>query len=430
MNRAGKIVAIVAVFLCLAVVFKATAAARRAETPDAAVAETVETEVVEQPEFPVFYNTLLQSDETAENDFDFGPSLPERLRLGGVILYEGVLTAEDYNADYRERLAKDPALGAAAMAWTDAIIGTRFLGTFYESAKEDWAKTINDAVLAWSEDQDAYIEKIQTFCALLDTAECSLEEGQGVLQDQMYMNPYTSDKRPDVIVMMTNDEAGTFLAYNFTIKGNTFVVKFRTSCGYQPTNVSRVMNITPATKPSSPSKTEEMKPSTPETTPSTPSETTPSTPDPEPTPAPTPTGDDPKDKSEGTQGELVQPNDDPGAGTSTNNGVGAQTSSEEGENSSVKESYEDYQNHNNDLDSTNKTQAEGGDSNEPSYTPTPSSSSGGGKVTVDNNGATGTGNGSADTATPVTDPAKTSDGTTIENDSDVNAGEAWGGPPD
>lgn len=333
-----------------------------------------------------FYNTSLQNDQDESNDFNFGPN-------------PGNLTATEYDADFRERLRNDPALGAAAMAWADANLGTRYLGEFYESCKGDWAKTINASKEIFRKDPELYTETLNAFFKMLDSAEVKVTDGNN-LDDQMYMNPYTVDGIPDVIVMETPDHTGTFLTYVFTIKGTGKVeVSYRTECGYQPTNVEEIMNITPQKTPSKPSK------------PSNPSK-------PDKPTKPGGKGDKPdkpsepkydKDPSKAPK-KNTEPNDDKGPGPNTNNPSNPNKSSKDTNDSTSSGANTDN------LKDTNKNQKTGSDSNKPS-TPTPSKD-----TNVDNNGDKGTGNGGANKPTPTQEKPKE-----IANDS---AGEAWGGPSD
>ena len=343
-----------------------------------------------------FYNPSLLRDDDPSNDYNFGYDLAD--------FEEGELKANDYDADLRERMEVDPKLGAAVMAWTDANVGTRYLGTFYDECKGEWASTMNNAAEAWMEDQESYQQTLDAFFAFLDTADSvELKSGKGI-EDQMYMNPHTVSGVPDIIVMKTDHEEGLFLVYTFKIKENTFEVKYRTECGYQPTNVEEVMNITPQENPNNPG--------------TTPSNPTPSNPTPTPTPT-TPTN--PKDPTKGTQGEVVGPNDNPGPGPDTNNGVGSQYSSEQTDDGSIfVPTYDEYKDIVDNLEEINEDQKEGGDSNTPTVTPSAGTN-------VDNNGDKGTGNDGIDTPTQVTKPATTNDGESVTSG---GAGEAWGGPPD
>lgn len=217
-----------------------------------------------------YYNNDVQGGN-AEDDFNFGP-VPK------------ADTATEYDKDFRKRLENDPALGAADMAWADAWLGTRYLGEFYESCNKDWSKTINAAKEAWIKDPEAYKATLDAFFLFLNTAEVKVTAGSG-LEDQMYMNPYTVDGTPDVIVLATPDHTGKFLTYYFTIKGTGKVkVSYRVECGYQPTNVEEIMGITPQTKPSNPG--------------NTPGKGDNPTPTPTPTPKPTPTPSYSKNPSE------------------------------------------------------------------------------------------------------------------------------------
>lgn len=286
---------------------------------DIETGEKAETErepiIVENAWFD-FYNLSIQEDGKGENDFDFGPKPAGE-------------TASEIAKEHRERLRIDPALGAADIAWADALLGTRYLGEFYESCKHDWAKTINAAKERFMEDHEAYDKVLDAFMKMQAKAKVYVQDGE-VMEDQMYMNPYTIDGYPDVIVLKTPNHKGKFLVYEYTIKGTGVVrVAYRIDCGFQPTDVQKVMNITPATE------TPERKPDTPKAP--TSGEITPvpkaPTPTPKPTVTPTPVpggGGDPTPKPKA-------PNQDPvnkgeaSKGGGDNSGSGSSGSSSSGE---------------------------------------------------------------------------------------------------
>ncbi len=317
-----------------------------------------------------FYNNDVQGG-SEEDDFNFGPK-PK------------VDTALEYDGDFRERLENDPALGAADMAWADAWLGTRYLGEFYESCNKDWAKTINAAKEAWIKDPNAYEQTLDAFFQFLNTAEVKVTAGNG-LEDQMYMNPYTVDGTPDVIVLATPDHTGKFLTYLFTIKGTGKVkVMYRIDCGYQPTNVEEVMGITPQTKPSNPSKKSSSG--------SNPSPTKPKKSRGSDTPSPS----NPKYNKDPNKApkKNTEPNDDKGPGPNTNNPSNPNKSSKDTPDSSSSMTYDEYKNNVDNLKNINENQKTGSDSNKPS-TPAPSSN-----TNVDNNGDKGNGGAPINTPTP------------------------------
>lgn len=396
-----------------------------AETTKSEVASSEASEdsgVISVSEWRHFYNADLQADEDTLNDFNFGPK-------------PNCTTPEEYDADFRARLKKDPALAAADTAWLDANVGTRYLGEFYESCQGDWAKTINEAKDRFSIDQEAFYKDLDAFFAFLDSA-VKVEVRQGTdLDDQMYMNPHTASGVPDVIVMETDDHEGTFLVYTFVIKGTAadvaaaqsgkatpanngrvFEVAYRVDCGYQPTNVEKIMNITPQENPNKqPTKKTTPTPTNPTVKPDDKGDT----PQPKPQPKPTPSYNKDPDKA---PKKNTEPNDDKGPGPNTNNGVGAtESKSEQPTNTKSYESYDQYKQDVQDLKETNQTQKTGSDSNKPS-TPAPKPS-----TNVDNNADKGTNNGGINTPTPVKPPAtEASTGQQIN----TTPGEAWGGPAD
>ena len=409
-------------------------------------AEEPKEDTKEEPEKPwsAFYNLALTTDEDPENDYNFGYNPRD--------FYPDWEKAEDaaklFDADMRKRMSgtekkgADVALGAANMAWLDANVGTRYLGEFYESCKEDWAKTMNEAKVSFMKNQGLYKETLEAFFKYLDHAVKVEVKDAADMDDQMYMNPYTFDHVPDIVVFKTKDHTGKFLVYTFNIKGELVEVAYRIDCGYQPTNVEKVMKITPTTKPTDDKPTGGGdKPTGGGDKPTPPSgggdkPTPPSGGGDKPTPpggGDKPTdGNGKKDPKEGTQGDLVKPNDDPGPGPDTNNGKGAKESTEDlPTNSNHHESYSEYKEDVEELKEVNESQKTDEDSNEPSTKPkktdpveTP--------VTVDNNGDKGTnGKDGIDVPTPVVTPraedAET--GKPITNNPSNPAGE-WEGPPD
>ncbi len=125
-----------------------------------------------------------------------------------------------------------------------------------------------------------------------------------------------------------------------------------------------------------------------------------------------------KDKTQGTQGDLVASNDNKGPGKDTNNGEGATISTEDQATNSDYMTYDEYEEAIEEIKEANEDQEE-------QQKPKTEDKN----TKVDDNSAKGTGNGGIDTPTPVEDEAKTSDGNTIANDESNPAG-SWGGPAD
>ena len=373
-----------------------------------------------------FYNLDNLKNDTTADDFNFGPNPLEELLaqkvaageltaadLAGKSLDElyALFTTDEVDHFFRSRLGDDPALGAATMAYFDSRMGTRFLGVFYDECEGHWDATINSAKEKWADDQEDYYRTLSAFFAFLDTSDkIEIVKVKNGLDDQMYMNPYTVDHVPDVIVMETLDHDGYFIRYNFSIKGEHKDVAYRIDCGFQPTNVSKEMDIPVQKKPSP----------TPSNPPSDPTPG-PTTPPDNPTPGPTTPPSNPKDP---TKGPDVGKNDDPGPGPNTNNGVGATSSSEDKPtNSTVFDSYDDYKQEMEDMKNTNEDQKVGGDSNTPSTTTPPNTN-------VDSNADKGNGYGGIDDPTPT---HNTHVGSNVGGSSSVTddpPGQEWGGPPD
>ena len=204
---------------------------------------------------------------------------------------------------------------------------------------------------------------------------------------------------------------------------------------------------TPETEKPKP-ETEKPKPE-PETEPKPTPETEKPKPEPETEPKPTPETEIPKKDPSKSPTVNTQPNDDLGPGPSTNNGVGATTSTaDQPTNSNHYETVEEYRQDVEELKVINQEQKTGNDPSIPSTPPTatapvanvdsnvnaqPSTQ----PVTVDNNGDTGSvvkePSGEVvkvepiNTPTPVAPLAVAADTGQAISDS---PGEAWGGPAD
>ncbi len=417
----------------------ATASEGEPEVEEGVVEDVVQDEVIWH-----FYNLDLQDDDDKLNNYNFGPNpILENVSLEKVkAAIKGkkasdsvkvqeiieMLNVDELRDDQLKRMYDDPKLGAADMAWMDSIAGTRYLGTFYSAAKEQWDVAMNDAADAWIEDEESYYQTLTAFEKWLDSAtDVRIEYRDSGLTDQMYMNPYTTSGIPDIIVMETSNHEGWFIVYEFTIKETKNIkVAYRIDCGYQPTNVSKIMKIKAKPNPNNETGGSDPKPTpTPTSTVTPPSNPTPDNPTPDnPTPdnpepdnpdppgpnppdppgpnppdppgpnPPDPPGpepeDPPKDKSQGTQ---VQPNDDPGPGEDTNSGVGSQTSTKEEPTNSNNMTQEEYKEAIEEIKEANEISRQAGDPNTPSYTPPQVTEETSGQktntITVDNDADTG-----------------------------------------
>ena len=358
------------------------------------------------------YNSMLQMDDEPSNNFDFGPNP----------LFEGG-TAENYTFEFFKRVANDAIFAAGVMAWYDAVAKTRFTGHFYDACKGEWADAMNMAKDEFINNPEIWYDTTCAFIALIqEQANHSMKMGYD-LSDQMYQNPYTASGVADLIVMST-DQTGVFLVFGISIKGNLIEVAYRINCGFQPTNVQEVMHIVPDDTPRT------INPPQPTPTPTKDPEPSGGNGDPKPQPdppQPNPPQPDPPATPQKDPGKSptvnTQPYDDPGPGSSTNNGAGATTSTADQPSNSNHGSNQDYNEAINDLKEVNQNQQTGSSSSTPS-TPAPAP-----EVHIDNNADTGGGSNSApiNESTPVTPPATVADtGASISD----NPGEAWGGPPD
>lgn len=387
-----------------------------------------------------FYNLDLDSsDKLLFQNFGPDPMFSERAMVSiGDLLKEkgtnGTIKVEELldrigvdtlDAEFRERLRNDPALGAADMAWFDSVMGTRYLGSFYDEVDHAWDAAMNLAKSDWMKDPVDYANTLEAFFKYLDMAEkIEIRKDKG-LTDQMYMNPFTTDGIPDIVVLESENQEGWFIVYSFTVKGTTVKeIKYRINCGFQPTNVAKVMNVKAGKNPnkktdtggsdgggggSTKKKTDTGSSSS--TSPSSGGGSDSSK------PKPTPSNNKKKDKTKGTS---VLPNDTSGPGPNTNNGVGAQYSSEDEPTNSNHMTYNEYEHRMDVLEEINDTQQTPDNAdNSPTYEPPAS-------VTEDNNGDNGYGWGGADDPTPVHEDAHPVDNSPVTS-SDGDG--AWGGPP-
>ena len=330
-------------------------------------------EMYEKPEIPAWitlHNDPLIWDDDPSNDYNFGISPVEDSEFVKLFsekyleLTDSTLqfiaenedkilenprvadwAADMVRKDFQDRMVENPFTGAAWLAWFDSILGTRYMGEFYSQCNEQWDAAINQAAREFMDDQSLYYRTLTAFFrGYLENPLTRVELRKAeVMDDQMYLNPFTVDGIPDVIVLETKDHQGLFLVFVFTIKGQEFEVPFRIQCGYQPTDVHEILHIEPLPQPPEPEKLPPIE--VPTTEASTTEVPTTQAPPPVPTteapttqaPPPVPTTEAPttqappppttaappteaptlaptKDPSKGLQGEPVAPNDNPGPG--------------------------------------------------------------------------------------------------------------------
>lgn len=188
-----------------------------------------------------FMNYALQFDDDPSNDFNFGPNVWDPNHT----------EAKYYDELWRKAMLQCPGICAGCLAWFDCRLGTRkLMGDFYEACKENWATAINVAKDAFILDPELQRSKCELLFTMLDEhATCVIRAGEKGITDQMYIDPYTDNGIPDVIVMETEQTLSHFLVYRVEIKGNIFEVIFRLECGFQPTNCAKEMDIKPVPQP-------------------------------------------------------------------------------------------------------------------------------------------------------------------------------------
>lgn len=340
-----------------------------------------------------FYNDDVQGnlDGVEGNNKEFGPNP----------IKEG-WTVDNYVKDQAERFSVDPALLTITMATYDQSIGSDTTGRFYDSIRYDWSRALGECTLAMAADEDLFVKQHNRFVkdisdnykveyVLMNDEQLRKELGY-VVQDMAYMRPGDSydDGIPRVVICYSDLESrtGLFLVWKITVKvgEKPHYLVFRINCGYQPVNVAEMFNIVP------------LDPN-----------------DPWIDGGGMPPGENPpthgKDPSKGPE---VGKNDDPTAGESTNNGVGATQSSKDTSTSTT--SYSSYDGYKKETEEKN-TQKTGDDSNKPSA-PSPTGAK------VDNNAGSGSGGINVPTTAPSED--KTADNTPISSESDG----PFDGPPD
>ena len=478
-------------------------------------------EMYEKPEIPAWitlHNDPLIWDDDPWNDYNFGTSpvedsefmelfsekYPELTSSTLQFIAENedkILenpkvanwAAEELKKDFLVRMSENPFTGAAWLAWFDSILGSRYMGEFYSQCNEQWDAAINQAAREFMADKSQYWKTLKAFSrGYLENPLTRVELRKAeVMDDQMYLNPFTVDGIPDVIVLETKDHQGLFLVFIFTIKHQEFEVPFRINCGYQPTDVHEILHIEPLPEPPEPEKLPPVEaptttvpqttpaPTEPQTTQAPPPPTTAAPPTTEaPTPAPTvpPTTPAPtepqttpaptKDPSKGVQGEPVAPNDNPGPGEytppATKSGEGqlepetisSKDEAISGNSSTNQTSYDEYRARMSELESINAaaqqqtpaptpaptvaptqpapTQAPA--TQAPTEAPTPAPTQAPPTTHVDDNANVGNGGDPIDVATPTQPPAQIAPTgndpvATPETISTQPAG-AWGGPPD
>ena len=330
-----------------------------------------------------FYNLFMLKDNDPNNDYNFGPDPTQ-----------SGWQARDFDRDFRERMAYDPALGAADMAWADLMLGSNCSGVTPSKDLEVWAADINRAKEEFMKNQSSYYTSLGVFYQLLDSATSVEVRTYSGVTNQMFMNPYTNNGVPYVFVMTTDSkESSTFLCYTFVQKGTKVELYYRIPCGYQPCNVREAVSVVPDS---------------------------PTPPRPTPTPVP-PSPPDPPYHKDPTQGTDVGVNDNPGPGPNTNNWADPWHSSVEPDMSSTDfGTYQDYQDAMSDLADANSHQSGSGDNNTPPTSGTH----------TDDNGASGTGYGSADAGTATHDTHIDDGHGGNVSISDEGPSGAWGGPPD
>lgn len=200
------------------------------KTTDTAYADGEEDtadDVAEIPDGVVFYNDKVQDKGNGKN-LNFGPNAYKEAKRG--------YAARDL---LLFRCERDPFLLAATEAWFDINLNTNFCGVFYEDGA-DWLQAINDYAEAMTYDPTLFHDNYEAFANfVMDNTSPSVKKIKGEVVDSMFMLPaqYThSGVLPQIIVCATDHTKGHYLVLKVKIKGDTFKLRFRMECGFQPTN--------------------------------------------------------------------------------------------------------------------------------------------------------------------------------------------------
>lgn len=384
---------------------EATPPAQEAETSQKGDWTTYQELVNSHPDL-VFHNFALQADGDSSNNANFGENR-----------FHKDWTAQDYYKDFKEIIEEDPLVLVAAIATVDAARHTNLCGDYYDGNAHDWARTINAMVEACVDNQVDYDHLKEVFFSLLENEVRSVDVvHMDDVHDQMFVDPYTYDGIPKLVVSETH-QSGDILLITFKTKGdseNDFQVGFRTQCCYQPIGVVDILNVEPEPVPVVPEHTPE--PGKGGNTPQPEPDPKP-TPDPDPKPTPDPEPEpEPeynKDPEKAPQ-TKTESNNDPKSGSSTNNGVGATESPADQPTNSTTDSYEEYVEDIAGLEEINQNQSTGSDDDTPS-TPAPSAD-----TTADNNGS------AINDYTPAAPPAEVAE----TGEAISSPGDTWGGPAD
>ena len=383
------------------------------------VEEPVELVEVDDGEFRLsaddwywLYHWDVMGGDTADDD-DFGKNpldtiLANKVARGELAVKDlagktekelyALITFDEVFEEFMDELGFDPVKGAAVMGYYDVVFGTDFLGGHSTELKDHpdaLMDRINEMSMYWLQHQDEYYKVLNSFIATLKRSdEAEIRYSDGGLDDQMYMWGETPDGVPRVIVMASTDHSGFVLTFRRYIKGTTKKeVNYRINCGFQPTNVGKVANVTIQPNPKNP-------PSTGGGGSSTGGGSTPSTGGGQPSTGGGTSGGGyipyipptyySKDQSHSSASGK---NDDPGIKNdpSTNTGVGSKKSSEDLPDNSDHGSVKEYEER---IDWVADNRIAGDDNKPTADPPKPDTD-------VKDNAKDGTGNGGVDKGTPV-----------------------------
>ncbi|MBR0460740.1 hypothetical protein IJI91_01990 [Candidatus Saccharibacteria bacterium] len=196
-------------------------------------------DAAEIPDDVIFYNNKVQDKSDGKN-LNFGPNAYKEAKRG--------YAARDL---LLFRCERDPFLLAATEAWFDINLNTNFCGVFYEDGA-DWLQAINDYAEAMTYDPTLFHDNYEAFANfVMDNTSPSVKKIKGEVIDSMFMLPaqYThSGVLPQIIVCATDHTKGHYLVLKVKVKGDTFKLRFRMECGFQPTNCADKLNTTAVTR--------------------------------------------------------------------------------------------------------------------------------------------------------------------------------------
>lgn len=282
-------------------------------------------EVVDEHPYLTFHHFYLFEDDNPDNNSWFASNE-----------YDPNLSATEYLAKWKKDAERDPLMMAGFIACVDAARHTDLIGSHYKGDDGEWADIINQCIVDCLSDQKNFVHLSEVFLNLLaNEARVPYIVESADMIDQMYVDGYTYDGIPKIVVVRTHQK-GHMLVVPLRTKGdetNDVLVGIHIECwnpvgqvkGDKVTPLSETLNVTP----------EKEIPKMPEGyDPPEPTKTPTSKPEPTVTPTPTPVpggGSDPTPKPKAPKQDPVNRGEASKGGGDNNSGSGSSGGSSSGE---------------------------------------------------------------------------------------------------